>query len=272
MEVVIYLFLALIGLISGFLGGLLGIGGGIFTVPAFLLTFYLFDFPPAYTIHVAIGTSLGVMIFTALSSTWAHFLERGIQWRFLQYYSPGIVFGVILGALIADYLPSRKLTLFFSLYIFCFGLYFIISAIRNKNPYLVEKKLDEPYPLTSSMIGLCAGIFSSVLGVGGAPVTIPFLTAHQVELKHAISTSAFVSLLVGTVGSLSYLYFGLNGGGVNESIGYLYLPGVLIAGIASTLSAPYGVKLAYLLPTRLLKIIFGIFLLIVSLVLISGLI
>lgn len=264
-----YLVLALIGLIAGFLGGLLGIGGGIFTVPSFLLAFYVFDFPPTYSIHVAIGTSLGVMIFTALSSAWAHYLKKGIQWNYLRYYSPGIVCGVILGALIADSLPSRKLIIFFSIYIFCFGVYFIFSALRRNKPYFIKKDLKPPYPVTTAGVGFFAGTVCSILGVGGAPITIPFLTSHRVELKHAISTSAFVSLLVGTIGSLSYLYFGLNEQVSNGNIGYLYLPGIFITGTASLFSAPYGARLAYLLPTRILQAIFGIFLIIVSFVLIS---
>lgn len=266
--ILICLSLALIGLIAGFLGGLLGIGGGIFTVPSFLFIFYFFEFPPTYTIHVAIGTSLGVMIFTAFSSTWAHFLKGGIQWNFLYYYSPGIICGTIFGALIADSLPGRKLTLLFSLYIFCFGLYFVISALRRTTPYFIKKQLKEPRPMATASIGLLAGTLSSILGVGGAPITIPFLTSHRVEFKHAISTSAFVSLLVGTIGSFSYLLFGLNEQVSNGSVGYLYLPGMFISGAASVISAPYGAKLAYLLPTRILRVIFGVFLIIVSIVLI----
>ena len=269
MLIVMYLVFALIGLIAGFLGGLLGIGGGIFTVPSFLLAFHVFGFPPGYTIHVAIGTSLGVMIFTALSSAWTHFLKKGIQWNFLRYYSPGIVCGAILGALIADSLPSRKLLVLFSIYIFCFGIYFLISALKRNAPHLFETKLKEPYPITTASLGLFAGTISSILGVGGAPIIIPFLTFHRVKLKHAISTSAFVTLLIGVTGSLSYLFLGLNDQISDGNTGYLYLPGMLITGIASVVSAPLGARLAYLLPTRVLRAIFGVFLIIVSFVLIT---
>ncbi len=262
-----YLTLALIGIIAGFLGGLLGIGGGIFTVPSFLFFFHVFDLH--HSIHVAIGTSLGVMIFTAISSTWAHFLKKGIQWNFLQYYSPGIIIGTILGALIADSLPNRKLVVFFSAYIFCFGVYFVFSALRKNNPYLVKDTLKPPYPITTASVGLIAGTICSILGVGGAPITIPFLTSHKVKLKHAISTSAFVSLLVGSIGTFSYLYFGLNENITDDNIGYIYIPGMVISGISSVISAPYGAKLAYSLPTGVLRAIFGIFLIIVSFVLIK---
>ena len=269
MTIIMFLALALIGIIAGFLGGLLGIGGGIFTVPSLLFFFHLFDFPSFYSMHVAIGTSLGIMIFTALSSAWAHFLKKGIKWDYLRYYAPGIIIGTVLGAHIADSLPNRKLVIFFSAYIFCFGVYFVFTALKKSNPYLIKDKLKPPYHITTASVGLFAGTICSILGVGGAPITIPFLTAHKVELKHAISTSAFVSLLVGTIGSLSYLYFGLNEHVSNGSIGYLYVPGVLISGLTSILSAPYGAKLAYILPTRVLRIIFGVFLIIVSLVLVT---
>lgn len=267
MEIWIYLALALIGVIAGFLGGLLGIGGGIFTVPAFLFAFHIFDFPSDYTIHVAIGTSLGVMIFTAISSTWAHFLKKGIQWHFLRYYGPGVVLGAVVGAFIADLLPSRKLVILFAIYILCFGIYFVLSSLKKHDPLEMERKLKDPYPVTTAGVGLVLGTISSILGVGGAPITIPFLTAHRVKLKHAISTSAFVSLLVGTIGSLSYLFFGLKHHVSDGSVGYLYIPGMLITGLASVVTAPYGAKLAYMLPTRILRAIFGIFLIAVSIVL-----
>jgi len=263
----IYLTLALIGIIAGFLGGLLGIGGGIFTVPSLLFVFYLFDFSPSYDIHVAIGTSLGVMILTALSSAWAHYLKKGIQWQFLRYYSPGIIFGAVFGAMIADSLPSNRLLILFSVYIFCFGTYFVFSSLRRTDPYLIQKQLKDPQPSVTTCVGFITGSLSSILGVGGAPITIPFLTSHRVKLQHAISTSAFVSLLVGIVGSFSYLIFGLNEQVSNGSIGYLYLPGVFITGIASTTSAPIGARMAYLLPTRVLRAIFGVFLVIVSIIL-----
>ncbi|MCB1112804.1 MAG: sulfite exporter TauE/SafE family protein [Chlamydiales bacterium] len=263
----LFLVFALIGLFAGFLAGLLGIGGGIFTVPAFLFAFYIFDFPSEYNIQVAIGTSLGVMVFTAISSAWSHFLKKGIQWNFLRYYAPGVIGGVVLGAFIADLLPARQLVLLFSAYIFCFGVYFVISAFRRANPYLVENKLKDPYPITAVSVGIIAGTISAALGVGGAPITIPFLTAHRVELKHAISTSAFVSLLVGSIGSLSYLFFGLNERISDGSIGYLYLPGLLITGITSIASAPIGARLAYMLPIPILRAIFGSFLIVVSIIL-----
>lgn len=264
-----YIALAFIGIIAGLLGGLLGIGGGIFTVPSFLFFFHIFGYPASYTIHVAIGTSLGVMIFTAISSSWAHFLKKGIQWNYLRFYAPGIICGTVLGALIADLLPSRKLIVLFSVYIFCFGIYFILSALRKGNPYKLHEGLKPPHQFTTLSVGFIGGTICAILGVGGAPITIPFLTSHRVQLKHAISTSAFVSLLVGSFGTLSYLYFGLNNNVTNGSIGYLYLPGIVITGLASILSAPLGANLAYLLPTRFLRALFGVFLVIVSFVLIS---
>lgn len=269
MTIIMYLALALIGIIAGFLGGLLGIGGGIFTVPSLLFFFHIFQFPASYSMHVAIGTSLGIMVFTAISSAYAHFLKKGIQWDYLRYYAPGIVIGTIIGSMIADSLPSRNLVLFFSAYIFCFGIYFILSAFKKGNPYDVHERLKPPYHITTASVGLFAGTICSFLGVGGAPITIPFLTAHRVQLKHAISTSAFVSLLVGSIGSLSYLYLGLNDTAVEGSIGYLYLPGMVIAGVTSIVSAPYGAKLAYLLPTKVLRVVFGTFLVIVSIVLVT---
>lgn len=265
MAVAGILTLALIGLTVGLLGGLLGIGGGLVTVPSFLYFFYYWDYSHSYSMQVAIGTSLGVMVFTAGSSAWSHYLKNGIQWTFLRNYAPGVALGAIFGALIADYLPSGYLELFFGSYAFLSGVRFLIDS-RNK--YRKEKNPVLPSPLISLGMGLFTGTVSSSLGVGGAMFTIPFLTWYHLSLRKAISTSSLVGLMVAVIGSISFMCFGLDAPINSGSIGYMFLPGFFITGLTSMVTAPLGAKLAYILPVNVLKKVFGVFLIIVGLVLI----
>jgi uncharacterized protein len=260
-TIVLYIF---IGIVAGFLGGLLGIGGGLVVVPALLLIFYLFDFPTAYAMQVAVGTSLGAMVFTAASSAWAHYKQKGVYWRSFIYLAPGIVLGAILGAFIADYLPSKQLMFIFGFFITIIGIYFLF---QNK----IEENQEEKTLHFSVMsgIGILIGSISSVLGIGGGIITVPLLAAIGVPLRNAISTSAVAGFLIALIGAASFLLLGLNHTTFPESIGYLYIPAFFVIGLSATITAPFGAKLAYTLPTFVLRRVFGVVLCIVGVIMMS---
>lgn len=123
----ILLFL-LTGVVAGTLSGLLGIGGGLVVVPILTLAFHFMEMPQDHLMQVAVGTSLGAMIFTTISSAWAHIRQQAVSWRDVKNLAPGIILGAISGAWIADILPSSKLKLIFALFMICVGLYFIAST------------------------------------------------------------------------------------------------------------------------------------------------
>lgn len=259
---ILYIF---IGLLSGFFGGLLGIGGGLIAVPSLLFTFYLINLPQTYAMQLAIGTSLGAMIFTAASSAWAHYRQKGVYWDFFCKLAPGILIGTILGSLIADYLPSKELKLIFGLFILIIGFSFLVppETLMIKNPLI------QPNISHMSLMGVVIGTTSSLLGIGGGIMTVPVLTLFQVPLKNAISTSAVTGFLIAVVGAVSFLYLGLDKETISGSLGYLYLPAFIPIGIAAALAAPFGAKLAYRLPQIVLSRIFGIFLIIVGITMIA---
>ncbi len=252
--------LILIGLAAGLLAGLLGIGGGIVTVPCLLYFFQAYGKGGLYPMQVAVGTSLGVMLFTAASSAWSHQLKKGILWSFLKVYAPAVAVGATIGAFIADQLPSRQLELLFGVYALFFGVRFIFS---NKKP--CDNALEEaPKANKTIALGMLTGIVCSALGIGGAPFTVPFLTLHHYPLQRAISTSSAVGFLIALIGSLSFFFFGLEAKLGSEHVGYLYLPAFFLTGLASIMTAPLGAKLTYRLPVGVLKRIFGILLILVG--------
>lgn len=116
------------GIFAGVLGGLLGIGGGLIVVPILVLIFHFMGLPSAHSMHVAIGTSLGAMIFTSGSAAWSHIKRGCVEWSIFRFLLPGVVLGAILGAMIADYLPGKQLKLVFGILVVLMGGYFIISA------------------------------------------------------------------------------------------------------------------------------------------------
>ncbi|MCE5317704.1 MAG: sulfite exporter TauE/SafE family protein [Parachlamydia sp.] len=251
MSVLPILAYILIGLLAGFFGGLLGIGGGLIVVPALLLVFHQLGFANTYLMQIAIGTSLGAMLFTSASSAWAHYRQKGVNITYFYRLAFGVILGAIAGALFADFLSSRSLSLIFGLSVIAIGGYFLMPAKESKT----FQASNSPSVTLMTLFGSLIGALSSILGIGGGVITVPILTAMGMPLRNAISTSAAVGFLIALVGALSFFLLGLKHQTFGS--GYLYLPAFICIGITASLAAPYGARLTYIWPTSTLRRIFG---------------
>lgn len=250
----------MIGITAGFLSGLLGVGGGLVVVPALLLVFHLLKFFPGNLMQTAVGTALAAMIFTSGASAWAHRL--GVNGGLFKSLTPGLLLGSVLGAFIAHLLPTKQLQFIFGVFVFLFGTYLLLTA----NFKDIEADL-HPSTLIMSIIGIFIGGLSSILGIGGGIITVPVLALFGTSFQHAISTSAATGFLIAVVGTLSFLFFGLKGGNEHE-LGYIYMPAFLIIGVSAAFIAPIGAKYAYSTPTIILKRLFGIYQIVIGVLLI----
>ncbi len=245
-----FIFLC-VGIIAGFLSGLLGVGGGLFVVPSLLATFYLLGFYPENMMQIAVGTSLSAMVFTSTASAWAH--RKGVNWILFKELFPGICLGAILGAFLAHLMPTKYLQIIFGIFILLFGIYFLAT-----NKVQEMKGHIKPHFFIMIFLGLVIGAISSILGIGGGIITVPILILFGISMPHAISTSAVTGLIIAFVGALSFLYLGLSHG-VDGYGGYVYVPAFIIIGLSAALLAPLGAKYAYSTPESILKRIFGIY-------------
>lgn len=260
MMLTILIVFILIGIVAGLLAGLLGIGGGLISVPAMHFAFFYLGFPQEKSMLLAIGTSLGAMVFTASASAYSHYLKNGIIWDLFKAVLPGVIGGAVLGAFIADSLPGRTLEIIFGASICLIGFSFLLP--RNK--FVPQQKI-RVFPGLYFIAGLAIGTISTILGIGGGILTVPYLTFIRIPLKNAISTSAALGFPIAFIGAISFLYLGLDEKIVEGSIGYLYLPGFFILAISSSLCAPLGAKMAYALPIEILGRVFGLVLIAVGL-------
>jgi len=254
MEFLALVIYVLIGGIAGLLAGLLGISGGVITVPCLMFVFRFLDFPSDILIHMAIGTSLSAMVFNAITSAWAHERRGAVLWKLVIPMVPGLLLGSIIGSLVARVLPDLILKEIFAIFECLIGIYFFL-------PYK-EKTYEDLFPMPRqlglNLIGFGIGGLSSLLGIGGGIITVPILLAIQVPVKKAIGTSAATGFLITLTAAIAYLFFGLGKVTHADSIGYLYLPAFLIISIVTAFTAPYGAKLAHVLPTPLLRRIFAV--------------
>jgi uncharacterized membrane protein YfcA len=253
----IYAFL-LIGLISGGLAGLLGLGGGVIVVPALAAAFsYYHIIPPDELMQMAVGTSLSTIILTFLVSLYTHAKHGSVRWDFVKRLLPFILIGVISGAMLAHLLPSHFLRIFFCVFL-------IVIAIRMFLPESKQGVKIAPSSFWFIAVAMIVGILSSFLGVGGGLILIPFLVSCQLPMRQAMGTSVACGLGIGVVATASFMLFGRTAVDLPWSTGYIYWPAFFGVATASLVSVPLGTALAYRLPTDILKRILAVFLLLVA--------
>jgi len=250
--------LTLLGLGTGFLAGLLGIGGGMLMVP--LITFILTakGFPAEYTIKMAVATSLATICFTSMSSVRAHHRRGAVLWPIVRLLAPGILLGSLLGAQIAVALPGKALNVLFALFVAFSATQMLLE--RKPKPSRVP-----PRGWVMFAVGGVIGLLSALVGAGGAFISVPFMTWCNVKIHNAVGTSAALGFPLALAGTLGYIWAGMDLPPMPPgAVGYLYLPGLLIISIASMSTAPLGARTAHGMDIRPLKKVFAIVLYILA--------
>jgi len=256
MEIILYL---LLGAISGILAGLFGIGGGIVIIPALFYIFEYLNFSSVLISHLVLGTSLGVIVFSSLSSTFAHNRNKNVEWGLLKIIVPGILIGASLGAITAGYLESDTLKNLVSLFL-------IIAALQM----LFQFPPPEAAPNTNKVGPIFAGSFvgwlSGIFGIGGGIFSVPYFFHRGLSMQKSIGTSAACGLPIALAGSITYMIVGLEKLNLPEfSIGYLYIPAMFTIGISSMLTAQLGAQIASNLKQKNLRKYFSILIILMAL-------
>ena len=252
------LIFVVLGIFAGILAGLLGIGGGLVIVPILVFTLPPLGIPEVHLMHIALGTSLASIIFTSISSMRSHNKRGAVRWDIFKTITPGIIIGTFLGSLSTSFMNTNFLKAIFVIF-----LYYVASQML----FGLKPKASRQVPGSKGMLtaGSVIGIFSSLVGIGGGTLSVPFLTMCNVVIHTAIGTAAAIGLPIAIAGTAGYIWTGLGVDGLPPyCIGYVYLPALLGIVSASMLTAPIGVKLAHSLPVDKLKKIFAVLLIIVA--------
>jgi uncharacterized membrane protein YfcA len=243
-----------LGAAIGFAAGLLGIGGGMLTVPFMTLLFTLQKFPPEHIVHMAIATSLATIMFTSISSVRAHHKRGGVLWPVAARLAPGILFGSLVGAKLAGNLPSKWLALFFALFVGFSATQMLLD--RKPKPH-------RQLPGTAGMFGAggAIGVLSAIVGAGGGFISVPFMLWCNVRMHNAVATSASLGFPIAAAGTIGYIVSGWHLTGTAPGVvGYVHVPALLALASASVLTAPLGARVAHSLDTRRLKRVFAVLL------------
>jgi uncharacterized membrane protein YfcA len=255
-ELEVIIALLLLGSVVGFTAGLLGIGGGAIMVPGLTAIFLYQGVPKDNVMHLALGTSMASIIFTSISSLRAHHAKGGVIWAVVKQMVVGILIGSFLATFVASSLSSLFLAIFFSL----FMAYVSIQMFVDKQPV---KSISSPRELFFVSTGI--GAISALVSIGGGSLTVPYLVSHKVDIKKAIGTSAAIGLPISLAGTLGYVINGWSQISTDSlTLGFIYLPGVIMISAVSSICAPFGVSMAHRLPVLRLKKIFSVLLILLS--------
>lgn len=248
-----------IGALVGTMSGLLGIGGGILIIPSLIAIFsYSKIIPDSFIMHMAIGTSLAIVIMTTTSGLYSYHRRGSVQWDIVKQIAPSLLLGVLIGALITNFLSSHFLKNLFGVFLFLVSLKFLFEKNKKEIGAILSKKW-------MWLIAFVIGIFCSLLGLGGGVLLMPFLLHCQIEIRKAAGTSLACGMMVGTVATISFMLSSTEATKmIPWTTGYVYWPAFFGISIASMIFAPVGTSLAHKLPTAILRKIFAIFLMVVA--------
>ena len=245
--------------VTGFMAGFFGIGGGLIMVP---VLFYLFNFAgieQTFIMHLAVGTSFSIIIPTSIISTMTHIKFKAVELSIVKTFGVFVAIGVALGTIFAISLKTSSLILFFSIMTMLFSLYFLTGK-EKINP--TPRKINLIYRV---ICGFLSGFLSAPMGIGGGVINTPVLKMFGYPIKVAIGTSAAVGFLIALIGAIGFVisgsYLNIN---VPSSLGFVNVPAFLIFTPITTFMAKIGAKTVHKFDKRLIGKLFGIYLFIVS--------
>ena len=252
--------LAIAAAVAGFMAGLLGVGGGIIMVPSLYYAFTILDFDIVTRMHLAVGTSLAIIIPTSIISTLTHKEHDAVDFNMVKSFGIFILIGVFFGTFLAVNLKTPALVLFFSIFAFIVGLFFI---------FLREKLVDNPKQISNlvkNISGIVIGFISIPLGIGGGSLMVPFMRTFGYGIRKSIGTAAAVGFLIAVAGTITMITGGKIIDNVNTpfSLGYINLLGFIVFVPVTMAMARLGAKAVYKIDKKILSKIFGTFLILVS--------
>ena len=253
LDPVLILELAALGLLSGFLAGLLGIGGGMLMVPFITAILGKQGIPAELSVKMAIATSMATIMFTSIASVRAHHKRGAVRWDIVQRLAPGIVLGALVASMgVFALLKGTALAIFFA----AFVGFSATQTFLDKKP-----KPSRQMPGTAGQLaaGSVIGFLSGLVGAGGGFISVPFMVAHNVAILNAVATSAALGFPIALANTVGYVVSGTALPNLPpHSLGYVWLPALAVIASCSVFTAPLGAKMAHRLPVAKLKKIFAV--------------
>ena len=243
----------------GFFAGLFGIGGGLITVPFLFFIFEALGIDKSYLMHLAVGTSFGIIIPTSIVSVMTHHQHKAVDFNIVKGYGIFVATGVILGTILAASLKTKPLILFFTIVVYLLAFYLLFLKEKEEN-------LDVKISLPSRIIaGIVSGFISAPMGIGGAVMNVPILKFFGYPINKAIGSAAAIGFIIALFGAVGFL---ISGSYLNAqlplSIGFLNIPAFLIFFPITAFMARLGAKASHRINKKKMTKYFGLFLVVIG--------
>ena len=248
------------GIVSGIAAGLLGIGGGAIIVPALSTALLLLGYDADVVQHVAVGTSLAIIIPTGIMSARAHYRRGALDLKVLRLWAPFIVAGTFIGGLMAGLFSGDVLRMVFAVMAFIIAGNIVFGLQTKLMGHLNGSGL------THRISAFVVGYISSLMGIGGGSLTVPTLVAFGATMHAAVGTSAAIGVAIALSGTLGFIISGWGVAGLPPlSLGYINLVALVLVAVLAAICAPLGAALAHRMDQKTLKYVFAAFLVAVGL-------
>lgn len=257
-----YLLVPMFGLaaVAGFLAGLLGIGGGLVLVPGLYFIFNHLGYTTDTVMHVAVGTSLATIVATGTSSARAHWKKGSVRFDLVKKIGVGMVIGVGIGTYIASETTGMTLQIVFAAALVVFAL------LMRLNPEKIKLRDDVPGQPWPCFAGIGIGVVSTLMGIGGAALNVPYMTLNNVSIHKAVGSASAMGLLIAIPGALGFLFIGADdtSGLPPYTIGYINWLALAVIVPVTVIFAPIGVYVAHRFSVKMLRRVFSVFLIIIA--------
>ena len=239
----------------GFFAGLFGIGGGLISVPCLFFIFETLNIEKDFLMHLTVGTAFTITIFTSSASVLTHYKNKLVDLSVVKTFGLFVITGVILGTIFASSMSTKNLVLFFSIVVYIFGAYLMLSQDK------VKKSQRNKAFYSKAFFGLISGFISAPMGITGAMMNVPLLRYLGYPISKCIGSAATIGLFISLTGSVGFLisgfYYNAN---LPFSVGFINIPAFLLFVPITTFMARYGANTVYKMNKDKAQRLFGVFL------------
>jgi uncharacterized membrane protein YfcA len=251
--------LVLIGAAAGVIAGLLGVGGGIVLVPAFLYTFLALGYDGPQIMQVCLATSLATIVFTSQRSVRAHAKKGAVDWSILRGWGPGIALGAVGGVIVAGGMKTTALMVVFGVLGTLVGLYLAFGhdswRLGDQMPKGVGRAITAPV----------IGFLSVLMGIGGGSFGVPLMRLFGQPIHRAVGTASGFGLMIAIPSVAGFLLQGWDAPGLPPwTVGLVNLPAFLVVIGVTMVTTTWGVHLAHAMNPRPLKLAFAFFIMLMA--------
>ena len=243
----------------GFCAGLFGIGGGLISVPFLFFIFDTLIVDKQYIMHLSVGTAFSITIMTSSASVMTHRKHGAVDFNLLKTFGLFVGLGVVFGTLLASFLNTKTLVLFFSIIVYFFGAYLLLVTENLKKEKIRFSILPKIF------LGFFSGFVSAPMGITGAMINVPILKFYGYPIKKAIGTAASIGFIISLFGAIGFFTSGtILKADLPLSVGFINIPAFLIFVPITTFMARVGANTVHLMDKIRIQRFFGIFLYVIG--------